>query len=302
MTSGRRAPARWPRRGGRASLPGSGRACPCPFGPDGPLSWSTTNSEPQGAIYRGLRRTRDQALVRSRHRAGDAAPSTHSRPATPHQLATVRIGRRGRDRRAEGVGIVGRHGHPGARFGEQPRDRRAGIDGGDDRAAGGEDRVGLGRHARAGEAGPQRHHVHVAVASSSDQAVVGHVPAEADVGQPGGGDGELRSRRAPSPLTTNVAPGSGGPPRPSGRAIARTRRCRRTAPPARRRCPARRGRGHPVDRWYAPVSTKLGMVCTDPDRPRRSLARTFAARSSERTVTASGAAVRPPLEPRRRRR
>ena len=134
-----------------------------------------------------------------------------------------------------------------------------------ERTAGGQDRVRLRRHARPGQARPQRHHVDVAGGQHLGQALVGLVARRsARWRRPGRRRLRAAAGADPPPLTTNVTSGiARGPRRPAARATGRSRRCRRRAPPSRRRCRARAGTAviRSPGRMRS-VSTKFGITRT----------------------------------------
>ncbi len=102
---------------------------------------------------------------------------------------------------------------PGAGPFDGAGDLGALVDAGDDRTAGGEDRVELRRHARPGQAGSQGHDVHVGGGEHLGQALGGLHVDEAHVARSAAAVSSS-GRAAPPPLTTNTT---------SGRVIANER-------------------------------------------------------------------------------
>ena len=259
-------------RPGTTCRPGSGPACPCPSGPAGRPSWSTDEETTRARGYRRVSRlahrrsarpvgsppqAADQLLVASGHRARRRRAGTHSRPCSPIRRAVVGVGDEGGDRVRE----RGRR-RPGARRCRRPTRRGcaatsvpASIDATTGRPAA-RIEYSFDGTLTAPEPGAQRHDVDVAGRQHLDEALVGHVAGEADVGQPGGARSSS-TRAAPVAVDQERRRrAAAGPPRRAARATARSRRCRRRARPARRRCRARaryaveaigRADGHGVD-------------------------------------------------------
>ena len=265
------------------------------------LPASAAGSSRRGAPRTGLRRPWPPR--------GDAHASTNRRPAAPWPRPR-RDGRAGADRLGEGLGVVGPHRQAGPGPLDGPGHLGAGVDAGHDRATGGQDRVQLRRHARAGQAplaaAPRGCRP---AASTSGRRSLGCMSTKRTLSSPG--PRRSRSARAaPPPLMTKTTSGSWR------RAVAAAEhQVERLGQPdvagvhhdplagrgrTRRGSALSRGPG-----WIQSVSTKLGITRTlaaarsaaGPLRPRVSLARTLSAQVVGQHGDRVGAAVGRALEP-----
>ena len=189
--------------------------------------------------YRRPPSSPDERLVRLGDRRRGSRRLHPAPSGRAHRDEASAVGDEVGDGGGELLGIVGSDADPSARLVEEARDRRPGVDGGEHRPPGGEDRVRLRRDADLGQATAQRHDVQIAGGEQLAQAIGRHEVPEPDVRQPRRTLLQLAAHR---PFSVDHERDVGklrGRRRRPGRATARSRRCRRTAPPVRRRSPAR---------------------------------------------------------------
>ena len=291
---------------------------PLPFWRAGQPSWSTMMREPRRREATGGRadawtarsarrrpRARRSARTRSSATAAGRRATPQLDPGRPARPCRRRVGgRRAAARSAadERRRVVGRDGHPAARLRSTIRRHLgAGVDGGDARAAGGEDRVRLRRHARRAPARAQRHGVDVAGRQHLGQPAVGQRSRRSARWRARRRLASRSGRAAPSPLIRNVDVGQApGGVEQQVRATARTRRCRRTcttgSAPIAELAPVRR---HPVaGRMRVGVDEVRDHAHRVGGAGRRPWPATLAREVVGQHGDGVGAAVADPLEPR----